>query len=383
MSVDGFPIPFPITDWVSVDAGDVVRRQGGAGVTGAGRDFVIDKGQPVWKFTFKTRKLTLAESLAVLAFKRKLRGAARFCTIVDPRSQYPQAYMPKGPGALVRATLGTAFDGHASLGAIANSGLPGSIGRDVITLGAPYALPTGLPLIYGDLVELRQGVTLLAAPTDFSTGWTTTNCSLAANTVTDPLGTSTAAGFSRTATGNAFIEQNVTFAGPGLRFRLALWLKLGTLTGQVNLILKDGSGGSVTTTPFTVTTSWNRYEIIAPIPVGGAANLQMIVQPANTSGSAGDTLFLWDPRLTRVDTELISLHSVLDSAAQVADGSGNLTVWVEPELPSSLTAGFGGALANVFNPRGKFRIIDLQVPISADRRYRPGQATVTAISTLQ
>jgi hypothetical protein len=83
--------------------------------------------------------------------------------------------------------------------------------------------------------------------------------------------------------------------------------------------------------------------------------------------------------LSFAQSGMISLHRVLDSAAQVASGGGAATVWVEPELPASMTT---AAVGNLQNPVGKFRILDLQLPADSKGRYRPGSATFTAMSTL-
>ena len=75
---------------------------------------------------------------------------------------------------------------------------------------------------------------------------------------------------------------------------------------------------------------------------------------------------------------LVSLHRILDTAAQVANGSGVVTVWVEPELPASLTT---SAVADLQQAQGKFAITKLELPADAKGRFRPGSASFEAIST--
>jgi hypothetical protein len=379
MSVDMFPIAFPITQWVEVSAGDPLRRQA-AGVLASGRDFVIDRGIPYWKFTAKTRMLFQAEINLMLAFKAKLRGAARFCTLWDPTTQYPAAYMPAGPPAMNRATLGTAFDGHCSLGAIANSGLDG-VGRDIITIGAPDALPTGLALIAGDKIELRQGSNLLtSALANFTSGWSAANMTLTANAGLAPDGNSTAACLVASAA-NAYIRTTFPENNPATWYRVSFWARLDVGTvGNLQVLYEDDTGADVTLDTFTPTGVWTRFEFTAFMPAG-AAPVSEIYFKLPTAASGG-TLYLWNPMITEVDEETVSLHRVLDTTQLLADSNGNLVAWIEPEVPASFTAGFGGALANVFNARGKFRILDMQIPVNAQGRARPGQCTFTAISTL-
>lgn len=375
MPVSSFPIACPTTQFAEAQF-DVMRRQAG-GVIGSGRDWVVDRGIPQWKATLKTRPLFLSEVGQWNAFYAAVRGGSRFFTLWDPATEYPQAYMPAGWGALTRATLGSAFDGHCSLGAISASGLSG-VGRDVITLGAPYALPTGLHLIGGDKIELRQGVNLLSSP-DF-TSWLHTDCTLTQNAAVGPDGTATAAVVSRTATGNDFVGDAVTMAGQGLWFRFVAWLKLGTMTGTIALRLRDGSGSTdYAMAPMTVTASWQRFELVGQVPLTAATGVNVYVDPTNDTGSAGDTFQIWKPRLTQVDLETISLHRVLDPSQLAADVNGNLSTWIEPEVPSSFTT---EALANLYRARGKFRMSDFQLPVQASGRNRPGQATFTAVSTL-
>ena len=75
---------------------------------------------------------------------------------------------------------------------------------------------------------------------------------------------------------------------------------------------------------------------------------------------------------------VVSLHRVLDQTAQVANGSGDVTVWVEPEVPAAFVA--GTAAVNLLQPCAKFRIMKWDLPVQANGRARPGQATFTALS---
>jgi hypothetical protein len=376
MSVLGFPVACPIMQFAEAQF-DVQRRQS-AGLNGAGRDVVIDRGIPQWKATIKTRPLFDSEVGQMRAFRKMLRGGARFFTMWDPERQYPLAYMPKGPPAMTRATIGGTFDGHCSLTTIGYSLVPGSSGRDQLLFGPPYALPVGLTLNNGDYIEARQGVNLLGV-SDFSSGQAETNASLAANVATAPDATTTAALFTRTATGAA---KTVGALGgivcQGIFYRLSVWLALGSMTGSINIQILDGAGVVQAQATVAPTTTWARFELTGQMPPTATTGLGMAIAPV-LAGSAGQTLYLWKALLTEIDKETISLHQVLDPSPLVATSVGSITAWIEPELPASFTT---DALLNVYQARGKFRLVDWQLPVLASGRARPGQATFTAMSTL-
>jgi hypothetical protein len=383
MSVAMFPVPFPIQDWVEFAAFDPLRRQA-AGVLGSGRDFVIDRGIPYWKISGgKTRKLFLPEILQLQAFASQLRGSSRFFTCYDPATAFPQLYMPAGPPAMIRAApMGGAFNGFCSLAAIANSGLPNSIGNDVITIGAPFALPVGLTLMAGDKIELRQGVNLLSAgQAAFTSGWTAAGCTLGPDSISDPVGGETAARLVATAAGAFDIEGDFPQGNPATFYRISFWaVQVEGAIPSLEVVYSDEDENFTTIDTVVPSNAWTRYEFVAFMPAGAAAADQLIFKVAGAA--AGATLGLWNPTVTEIDLETVSLHRVLDMTPDVANAGGSLTAWVEPEVPSSFVAGFGGATANVFKPVGKFRMLDFALPLNGQGRARPGECTFTAVSTL-
>lgn len=376
MSVDVFPVSFPTGATFTEADANPMRRQS-AGVVGSGDDVVIDRGQASWSATWKTKKLFPTEIGQWRGFRDKLRGGARFFLGWDPLREYPIAYMPGGftaNGVTTRAS-GVAFDGTASLRAIGASGFPGAA-RDSLSL---MDLPAGLKLNVGDYIGLVDGTSLSPA---FNGGsWAGANGTIGSGVSPDPLGGSAANSLILSGSGlNDFAAWNGTGSAYDLKtFVLSVWLKLGTLSGAVFAGVKDLTsgvilgGGNVTTT-----SSWQRALFQTTTPLTAGDGVQAVIDPTNNAGTSGQTTLIYDPRLWDFSARKYSLHRVLDTAQLTADGSGNLTAWVEPEVPGSFTT---GAVVNLFRAAAKFRMLSFDLPVQASGRNRPGQATFSAIST--
>lgn len=151
-----------------------------------------------------------------------------------------------------------------------------------------------------------------------SSGWSLQNCTITANSAADPVGGTTAWTLTRTATGNHYAFQVAALASTANRTATAVvWLKAGTLTGNVTLRLRDGAGitdvGVKTVTPTSV---WTPYIVSGTFGGASAANIQLTIDPVNDAGSAGDTLLVWNADirlLTGVDTNCVTWA---DSAAR-------------------------------------------------------------------
>ncbi len=143
MSVPTFPIALPLFRFVEVDF-RLGRRQS-AGLTEGGRDFVVDRGRPQWRASWKTPPLKPAEAGQWQAWGHSLRGPARTFLAYDPGREYPLSYMPQGWGSRTRAG-GGAFDGTATVTAI-------STNRDEVSLGTLFV---GLVLSPGDYISIAQ-----------------------------------------------------------------------------------------------------------------------------------------------------------------------------------------------------------------------------------
>ena len=203
----------------------------------------------------------------------------------------------------------------------------------------PRGTLTGAPVVASaalagarsvQLANSRAGGNLLRAVDSMSTflasGWTLVNATMTGNAAAGPSGAMDATVLTRTASGNHYAIATHTLATTATRTITAVvWLKAGTLTGDVALRLRDGAGvvdrGSRVVTP---TAGWNYYTVSATFPAGTAANVQLYVDPANDAGSAGDTLLMW-----YCD---IRVSAAFDT---------NCTAWAEKLAPPAGMAGLG------------------------------------------
>jgi cyclic lactone autoinducer peptide len=167
--------------------------------------------------------------------------------------------------------------------------------RGAPTLAATVAAGASTALLAG----CRAGNNLIATSLQNSgfmaANWTLTNATITANAAVAPDGTSTAWSLNRTAAGNHFAIQTVTVPSTASRtVTFSVWLKAGTLTGNVVLRIRDGAGGTdVATLTVTPTSTWTLYRVSGTFGAGSAANAQLYIDPANDAGSAGDTLLAW------------------------------------------------------------------------------------------
>lgn len=193
--------------------------------------------------------------------------------------------------------------------------------------GSPTVLTSAAQLANTmDIANARAGSNMLRraeqVQTFLSSGWTTFNGTVTANTTTDPIGTTTAFTFARTATGNHYLSRTITLAATvGRTVSVYVWLKAGTLTGDVLLRIRDGGGTEYATVTVTPTGTWAVYRIAATFPAGSVANVMFFMDPANDTGSAGDTLFAWYSEYQLADNTQASCSTVVES---VTDADGGL-----------------------------------------------------------
>jgi hypothetical protein len=373
VSVSAFPIPMPTTGFVEADF-NPMRRQS-AGVFASGRDLVIDNGQPQWSFTLKTKPLFNAEIGQWKAWRDALRGGGRFALVYDPWREYPHAYMPKGWTAGMTRWDASAWDGTAVLGAISNSGLD-AIGRDVVQL---WDLPNALAMNPGDYVGLQWSSDAPAPPTaDFSSGansWAATNGTFASSSgymLFTPTGA------------NAYLARTGLSLAGATYTRLLVDVER-TVTGGTafnGLDWVDGSSNVRTITGIRWPSTLARARLVIDLSgdANWIANTVTAIRLRPVSTAAGAFLF----RSVRLESgvaasQKYSLHRVLDPAQVSASAAGQAQLWVEPELPSSVPA---GAKVNLWRAACKIRKTDFQLPINAQGRNRPGQATFSGLSTL-
>jgi hypothetical protein len=75
----------------------------------------------------------------------------------------------------------------------------------------------------------------------------------------------------------------------------------------------------------------------------------------------------------------VSLHQIIGAGTITADGSGNATFQVEPEIPGFQTT---SSVATLYRACGKFRLVKVTpMKATADGGPRPGAATFQGLST--
>lgn len=111
---------------------------------------------------------------------------------------------------------------------------------------------------------------------------------------TDPAGGSTALTLLRTSVGAHYIAATyATTAHANAGYTASVYIKAGTLTGNVDLVLADGAGNVLALTTATPTGAWQRVTVSGTFGASPAANINVFLDPLNDAGSAGDTLSYW------------------------------------------------------------------------------------------
>lgn len=130
-----------------------------------------------------------------------------------------------------------------------------------------------------------------------ATGWTLLNSTIAGGQL-DPNGGAFAQVLTRTAAGFNYGFQAFTTAAHANKAVVgAVTMKLGTLTGTVQLEIQDGVGVVIASTTVTPTSAWQDFHVYGRVGASPAANLRLVIYPNNTPGAPGDTLFLYSARL--------------------------------------------------------------------------------------
>lgn len=140
---------------------------------------------------------------------------------------------------------------------------------------------------------------LLFYSQDFSqSAWNKVNTIVDATAVTGPDGISlTANQINQNVAANGFIWQSVLgTANPGKTYTFSVWIKSGTLSGNIILRIKDGNGAfDVGTTTVTPTGTWTRYSVTATFSPVAAPGVNVYIDPANNAGTG--TYLAWGAQL--------------------------------------------------------------------------------------
>lgn len=131
--------------------------------------------------------------------------------------------------------------------------------------------------------------------------WIPANTTITANTTVSPDGNASADTYARTASGASSIAQSIVIPNGtvGQHFTFSVYIKKGTLTGNVTLVVQDSLGVSVGSLAITPTTSWVRYSVSVLCAAGAAATMNISIAPTTVPGSAGQTIFVWGAQLER------------------------------------------------------------------------------------
>lgn len=128
--------------------------------------------------------------------------------------------------------------------------------------------------------------------------WTQTNAAVRTDETGAPDSTGTGLQMRRLATGNHFVSASYpTSAHAGKTYTFSVYLKAGTLTGNVTLRLRDGSGSQIAGSSVTPTGTWTRFSVTGTFGATPAANIVVIIDPNDDAGTAGETLEYWEPQL--------------------------------------------------------------------------------------
>lgn len=184
----------------------------------------------------------------------------------------------------------------------------------------PRAL-LGVPLQPTKYLGTRTNLLLYSQ--DFTNAvWALSNCSIG-SAISDPWG-GTAANSIINASGFA-ASSSQTIAGlatSSLTFTASVWLKAGTLGGDVTLSLRDGAGtvaGTVTVTP---TAGWVRYSLTATFPSGAVSGLTFRIAPVRVAGSVGLTTLIAGGQLESGSAMTTYIASTSAAAVQIGIEGG-------------------------------------------------------------
>jgi lambda family phage minor tail protein L len=119
------------------------------------------------------------------------------------------------------------------------------------------------------------------------------------NSLLSPDGTVDADTLSRSALSNTYLVQTYTTTSHASNtYTFSVYVKAGTLTGTIQLRIRDGGGVTdIATTTLTPTSAWARYSVTGTFGATPLANINVYIDPANNTGVIGDTVYIWGAQL--------------------------------------------------------------------------------------
>jgi len=281
-----------------------------------------------------------------ISFLLSLRGITGTFLLGDPLGKTPQ---------------GTAGGSPIVSGA-------GQAGKTLAISGLTGALKAGDYFHIGS-----AGENSLLWSQDFTNAaWIKTGTIVNSTSIVGPDGNSyTTIEINQNVAANGFMYQLVTDASsPGSSYTFSVWIKSGTLTGNIALVIRDGVQGNPGIVTVTPTGTWTRYSVSTTLPPSAAPNVIAMIDPVNNAGTG--TYYLWGAQLERglVVNNYIPTTSLVSGPTRqllknLTDaGPGSVTLDIFPKLRTSPLNADPLILTNSV---GMFRLTSNSTPWTADK----------------
>ncbi|WP_426318857.1 phage head spike fiber domain-containing protein [Pseudoduganella sp. R-43] len=151
--------------------------------------------------------------------------------------------------------------------------------------------------------------------------WQSGNTAIIPNATQAPDGTLTAGAMVRIAPGNHYLRQASTMPAAGSSFTGSVWLKAGTYTGGVKVLL-HASGVVLVSQTVQPTAQWTRFSCNGTFPESAIGNVAFNIDPVDDVGVAGEQLYVWG---AQVEAGLIATSLAPDATAFTSRASAK---WV-------------------------------------------------------
>ncbi len=181
-----------------------------------------------------------------------------------------------------------------------------------------------------ETVEMHYDGGLLSSPDNLTAFTTQFNCTITANAENDAGGFLTADRVNRTAIGDHYLQRTyATTSHANKTYTFSCYIRLGTLTGNIVLNIRDSANTIVGTATVTPTTTIGRYSVTGTFGATPAANIILTINPANDTGTAGDTFFVSNCQLVEGAAPTTYYRTMQD---QITAG---FPLWLQPTLTSA------------------------------------------------
>jgi len=149
---------------------------------------------------------------------------------------------------------------------------------------------------YGGLGRYEN---LLLQSEDFSTTWTATNATLAANAISPDTATNGATTLTVATASPGYVYQTVTTTVT-LSYTLSVWAKAGTGTNLTLELTTNGTDATTDSGSFTLTSDWQRYSLTKS--TGDGTDPTTVTATIKTTASVGETILIWGAQLEQSST---------------------------------------------------------------------------------